>query len=326
MIKWTDLKTVAVGEMIDYTIRFENVGKAMAYDLIVVDSLPAGTMAMQIDPDGGISEKAVVWEIDSLAVGESIDVHATLIVMANEGPINNWAYVSGRNLEQAARVSSQEVQILAPLNPVDLQITKAVSSPIIRLGSEFEYKITVSNNSDFDASEVVVTDTLPGGLIFINGSQGEGTINYQKNNRILTWTKETLSANSMEVFSLLVRADTEGEITNIAYAYSSNTEVDSTNNSSSARHNQLEFEVTNVFTPNGDGINDFWIIEGLNEIFTSNELFIVNRWGVEVFKASNYQNDWNGENLIGGTYYYQFQLTDSQGVSHTMTGYVTIIK
>ncbi|MBN7817703.1 T9SS type B sorting domain-containing protein, partial [Algoriphagus pacificus] len=324
--KWSDTRTVEIGGMIDYIIRIKNLGDTIAYNLIVVDSLPEGTMAVDANLDGEILDLKVIWEIDSLTVGDSLDIKLKLIVLSEKGPIINSVYVFGSNLKQELSFESEEVVILAPLSPVDLQISKDVSSSIVRLGDEFEYKITVRNNSDFDAFEVIVRDTLPDGVTFIRMSQGQGAISYEESNRLLSWAVDSMKPNSMESFSLLFRADKEGEITNTAYVESSNPEVDMSNNSSSARHSQLEFEVPNVFTPNGDGINDFWIIEGLNEIFPTNQLLIVNRWGVEVFKATNYQNNWNGSNLNGGTYFYQLKIRDFEGTEKTLTGYVTIIK
>jgi gliding motility-associated-like protein/uncharacterized repeat protein (TIGR01451 family) len=70
--------------------------------------------------------------------------------------------------------------------------------------------------------------------------------------------------------------------------------------------------VPDVITPNGDGNNDVLWITGL-ENFGSNELFVYNRWGREVYHAVNYQNDWDGQwegnPLPEGTYYYVFMQT-----------------
>lgn len=68
--------------------------------------------------------------------------------------------------------------------------------------------------------------------------------------------------------------------------------------------------VPNVFTPNGDGINDNFEIEGLEQ-FDRVELLVFNRWGNEVYRSTNYQNNWNGQNLLEGVYYYR--LTTYQG-------------
>ncbi|MDZ7646686.1 MAG: gliding motility-associated C-terminal domain-containing protein [Cytophagales bacterium] len=59
--------------------------------------------------------------------------------------------------------------------------------------------------------------------------------------------------------------------------------------------------VPNVFTPNGDGANDLLVIRNLP---TNSQLIITNRWGKEVFNASDYKNDWTGGEIADGIYYY----------------------
>jgi len=57
-----------------------------------------------------------------------------------------------------------------------------------------------------------------------------------------------------------------------------------------------EFIVPNVFTPNSDGSNDFFTIDGLKP---NSKLVILNRWGDLVFESNNYQNNWEGDDLNG---------------------------
>ena len=68
------------------------------------------------------------------------------------------------------------------------------------------------------------------------------------------------------------------------------------------------------FSPNGDGVNDRWVIPCL-ERFPENELTVYSRWGQEVFFQANYQNDWDGttagQALPAGTYYYLLKLNGS---------------
>jgi gliding motility-associated-like protein len=61
------------------------------------------------------------------------------------------------------------------------------------------------------------------------------------------------------------------------------------------------------FSPNNDGFNDYFVIEGLDNI--RKELIVVNRWGNEVYSSDNYENNWDGTNQKGkplpdDTYYY----------------------
>ena len=75
------------------------------------------------------------------------------------------------------------------------------------------------------------------------------------------------------------------------------------------------FTIPEAFTPDGDGVNDFFVIEGI-ELFTNNSITIFNRWGNVVFQTNNYENNWNGtstnsmnaggDELPTGTYYYLF--------------------
>jgi gliding motility-associated-like protein len=67
-----------------------------------------------------------------------------------------------------------------------------------------------------------------------------------------------------------------------------------------------QLAIYNVFTPNNDGKNDAFTIENL-KWYPQNELKIYNRWGVEIFKSSNYQNNWKAENVSSGVYYYIFK-------------------
>jgi gliding motility-associated-like protein len=80
---------------------------------------------------------------------------------------------------------------------------------------------------------------------------------------------------------------------------------------------------TNVFTPNGDGINDFLTFD-LIEVYEGSSLQIFNRWGKLIYEDNDYYNDWNGEDYEAGTYYYVLDINDpSQGI---MKGYFTIIR
>jgi len=84
--------------------------------------------------------------------------------------------------------------------------------------------------------------------------------------------------------------------------------------------------IPNLYTPNGDGSNDTFQIRGL-EFFAENDLVIVNRWGNEVYKATNYKNDWTGEGLNEGTYYYILRVKDSADAGwQVFKGYITLIR
>ncbi len=77
----------------------------------------------------------------------------------------------------------------------------------------------------------------------------------------------------------------------------------------------------NLVTPNGDGQNDRWIVVNLVEegLYTMNEVWIFNQWGVQVFHAKNMRREedfWdpNETNSPDGTYYYRFTARSEYGI------------
>jgi len=108
----------------------------------------------------------------------------------------------------------------------------------------------------------------------------------------------------------------------------------------------VELLVPNVMTPNGDGANDTFIItikppgeddpgkavgiasgyyQPINDFYISNELVIFNRWGKKVFEATDYANDWDGANLVDGTYFYVLKCQGDLG-EDVFQGAVTILR
>ncbi|EJF10466.1 gliding motility-associated C-terminal domain-containing protein [Pontibacter sp. BAB1700] len=88
---------------------------------------------------------------------------------------------------------------------------------------------------------------------------------------------------------------------------------------------EAALNVPNVFTPNNDGENDTWVVGNLTN-YPDNEVVVVNRWGNEVYRSKAYQNNWNGDKLAEGTYYYLIRLTLCDGSEKTYKGYVMIVR
>jgi gliding motility-associated-like protein len=89
-----------------------------------------------------------------------------------------------------------------------------------------------------------------------------------------------------------------------------------------------EFFIPEGFSPNGDGINDFFMIRGTDNNVVS--VSIYNRWGNMVYSSKNYKNDWDGVSNTGlllgsklpdGTYYYVINLNNGEKAK---IGYITI--
>lgn len=86
----------------------------------------------------------------------------------------------------------------------------------------------------------------------------------------------------------------------------------------------------NSFTPNGDGINDFWMPVTLG--ITSYELKIFNRWGDVIFETNDATEPWLGQAEDGkhfvpdGIYPYIIRIRDSEGLSHEFEGHIAVLR
>jgi gliding motility-associated-like protein len=86
-------------------------------------------------------------------------------------------------------------------------------------------------------------------------------------------------------------------------------------------------EVPNAFSPNGDGVNDVWVIGNLDR-YIGSQITVFNRYGQEVMRRTGYSQPWdgrmNGAALPVGTYYYVIELRE--GGQRWLKGSVTLIR
>lgn len=76
--------------------------------------------------------------------------------------------------------------------------------------------------------------------------------------------------------------------------------------------------LTNAFSPDGDGVNDTWLVDQLTT-WNQNTVTIMNRWGDKIWEAENYDNInvvWDGTNQSGqqvgnGTYFYVITINNA---------------
>ncbi len=123
---------------------------------------------------------------------------------------------------------------------------------------------------------------------------------------------------------------TQNEILNIRDGFYYLTITDANNCISVSAIELIEAEfcliVFNTFTPNGDGVNDTWYIENIEQ-FEFNQVWVYNRNGNLVFSSEFYANNWdgtyNGKPLPEATYYY---VIEPGAGKDALKGHVTIIR
>ncbi|MBI4092655.1 MAG: DUF11 domain-containing protein, partial [Candidatus Kerfeldbacteria bacterium] len=196
------------GKVLTYTVVVTNKATATdtARNVVLTDTLPSGfTFAI----DGSTTKSFI---IGNLAPGQS----ATLTYLVNisgtqaAGTYNNLAKAKGDNTNEVTAIAPVEVrvpQVLGVETNPDLTITKTVNHRTTKPGDVVRYTLTIKNVGDGDADNVVITDTLPAGLSFVNA-----------HGKIMTWEIGTLPAGHTRVVNVDVRVNSsakKGEYENV---------------------------------------------------------------------------------------------------------------
>ena len=297
----------SIGDMVHYSIIIRNEGEYPIRNVKVKDYFPAGLQFVEKQGPGSLDlfpSDSLEISIPVLEVGEVVTVGLVfLLTEFSEGMVN----VTQVSADNAATVTDAS----DPLTHAKVEV-----------GKEFSYKLTVTNNSQIEASSLEVNDFLPIELEYIRANYTTGILTYSSSGRLISWQIEKLQPGERIELIVEVRAVSAGEsIVNSATVISKEEDTDYSNNESTITHTQFAIHFPNVFTPNGDGINDRWEITGISR-FPNNSIEFVNRWGVTVFTSQPYRNEWTGGNLVEGTYFYSFKWIDESGQNYEKTGFV----
>ncbi|QHI37594.1 hypothetical protein IMCC3317_29740 [Kordia antarctica] len=222
---------------------------------------------------------------------------------------------------------ARETVTVTTIECIDLGIEKVVDINMPSIGETIQFTITITNNSNLDATNIIVEEMLPNGYEYVSHMTTVGLYD----NISQLWTLSTLTAGSSATLTInvtVLRADNYMNVVQILSQ--AQTDLDSTNNSAEAITFPDCLAIPSGFSPNDDNVNDLWEIECLAN-FSDNELVIFNRLGTVVYKTRNYANDWNGvanqgtalfdknQKLPIGTYFYILKL---QGNTIEKTGWV----
>ena len=102
-------------------------------------------------------------------------------------------------------------------------------------------------------------------------------------------------------------------------------------------YNQCKLVVPNVITANGDGANDYFVIDNRSN-YDKVSLTVTNRWGNVVYESTDYKDDWSGldkggQPLTEGVYYYlvtpeslKYEYDDQEKTLYTLHGFFYIVK
>ena len=195
--KDADNKYPNFGDSIDYTITVNNIGKADAKHVVVVDRLDKGLKYVSSSHNGvyDAATHTVTWVVD-IAAGSSLDL--TVTDSAEEyGVLTNIVSVG----DKSASVDVNVPEII-PNKTADIE------NP--NFGDNVTYTVTVTNDGNADAKAVVVRDVLGKDLKFVSAT---GTYTFDEATNTITWTVD-VDAGKTETFTVVATVINYGNVTN----------------------------------------------------------------------------------------------------------------
>jgi gliding motility-associated-like protein len=158
------------------------------------------------------------------------------------------------------------------------------------------YYDSIADNSTYGAIENGIDGTM---LISSYYKDSISTI-YMPNNLI-----SSTNINRFNVF-LNGRKSANGGITDFIQSYFNTSPIEDCE--------KAEITNPNVFSPNGDGLNDLFMIEGLQQ---GDEVSIYNRWGTKVYEFVSTEDAWDGRTTAGekcseGVYFYFIKRSNAE--------------
>ncbi len=199
--KASDLTTFTnPGKSVNYTVVVTNKATATdtAKNVVMTDTLPSGfTFATD-----GTSTKA--FAVGDLTPGQSKSFTFLVNISGTQaaGTYVNTAKAKGDNTTEVTATTPVEVRVPTVLTSTspDLTIVKQVAKKDLKPGDVTTYTLTVTNIGDGDATNVIVTDTIPSGLSFVHIKS-----------KTATWNLGTLKPGHSRVINVDVRVNSNAK-------------------------------------------------------------------------------------------------------------------
>ncbi|WP_298329086.1 gliding motility-associated C-terminal domain-containing protein [uncultured Dokdonia sp.] len=325
--------TVDVGDEILYTFTVTNTGNVTVTNVEINDST-IGLSNLPIVPstlqpgESGIAVAAYVLTLDDIMVGMIINSAEASAIDAMGQPLTDVSDSANPADDTGAgddpTVTMFEVANIS-LQKMGEYIDTNLNN-IVDQGDRIDYMFTVTNTGNTPLFDVSVDDSLveiDGGPIDL--AIGETDSSTFSASYVLT-NEDVANGSVLNTATVTARTANGAIVTDVSDDPTNPTDNDENNDGEpddptiTVLDVEQDLEIFNEISPNGDGVNETFVIQGLQN-YPNNVLRIYNRWGNVVFEEANYQNNFDGtsngratvergEKLPVGTYYYLLDLND----------------
>jgi uncharacterized repeat protein (TIGR01451 family) len=252
------------GDQITYTINVNNRSSQTATAINIRDIVPNGVTyvpgsisALHSPNDSNPDTTGLTWTVASLAGG--IDVDLTFEATVDVGAIALNPVTNTANLVSIAESEDDPLNNIGSVDinvrAFDISVSKSASTPSVEEGETFKYTIIVRNESSTaSGTNIVITDIVPPGLTFSNGTMTGGSTRDQSNPSTsgLVWTIANLAAQTDVTLEFDATVDAGAKalfptiINTVDYTSSDQADSNSANNSATASVNVIGLDLSIV--------------------------------------------------------------------------------
>ncbi len=201
----------ANNEVLTYTLTVTNDGPSAATPVTATDILPSSLVFVSAQPGQGTYDSATnTWNVGGLNANDNATLSLKVRYVANGTAATNTATVSSPVPDPDPSDNTRSVTIAAQI--ADLQLSKTASTTTPVFGSAVTFTVALKNNGPDAASNVVVRDSLPAGLLLVSATPSQGTYDAATGN----WTVGTVANGAMPTLSIVATVNTAQTITNVA--------------------------------------------------------------------------------------------------------------
>jgi gliding motility-associated-like protein/uncharacterized repeat protein (TIGR01451 family) len=332
-------ESVSEDSTVIFRIRVVNNSLRALTDIQILDSIPNGFELNRAGLDGKVTgERTIRYTVTDTLLPNEYELLEYRAKAVKVGRYTNYVHVTyfdaTANASAGATFSISDSASVTIASEKDIQITKEIISvstdaegfhhklvqgdTAISVGDYITYKVTLSNVGKGVCRNVVLTDKWSSGVKLVKVVSSPVTAVQQDDG--MTFKLGAMAADTVLEFEITVRMTEEGFRLLTAHVTMDDNEVDTLNNSTTLRIRVYGLTIhATTITPNGDGYNDnFTIPFALS--YPDNEITIFNRTGNMVYTKKSYYNDFKGEGLPDGTYYYIFTYRDEDGKLNRLYG------
>ena len=235
IVKTDSPDPIVAGNQLTYTLALTNNGPQTATNVVVTDTLPAGTTFVSATSNlGTVTELGgvVTGNVGTMTNAQTATI--TIIVgisAAQTTSITNTATVTASELDTDTTNNSSSTAT-AVNTETDLSIVKTDGPDPVASGGTLTYTLVVTNTGPSNATGVTVTDVLPVGVTFVSANSTQGTATNASGT--ITGAIGNLASGASATVTITATIDpsTVGPISNTATVTGNETDTDSSDNTS----------------------------------------------------------------------------------------------